>query len=181
MPKLNIRQPEFGAAPDRRALRRTEHARKQANARNRRISTSRCCPGAELVAVWALGSPKTATVGIAMAGAATPPLLRIGVLALLVLQNTSLRLVMKHASTVSPNFSATAAVFCCVGSEIYNSDRRARAREAVPYDGFSRGFELSRTTPMLVPAALYLLADRLHHVSADWMWPRFKFCHSPRF
>ena len=28
------------------------------------------------------------------------------------------------------------------GSDIYNSDRRARAREAVPYDGIGRGFEL---------------------------------------
>ena len=101
-----------------------------------------------------------------MAGAATPPLLRIGVLALLVLQNTSLRLVMKHARTVSPNFSATAAVFGVRGPQIYNSDRRARAREAVPYDGIGRGFELSRTTTDARPGgSIYLLTcrrDRLH-------------------
>ena len=63
--------------------------------------------------MWALGSQNSTVGKKTMAGAATPPLLRIGVLALLVLQNTSLRLVMKHARTVSPNFSATAAVFCC--------------------------------------------------------------------
>ena len=100
-----------------------------------------------------------------MAGAATPPLLRIGVLALLVLQNTSLRLVMKHARTVSPNFSATAAVFCCevlkfsVAIAVLARVRRSLTVALVEVLNYRE------LIPMLVPAALYLLADRLHHVS----------------
>jgi UDP-sugar transporter A1/2/3 len=100
-----------------------------------------------------------------MAGAATPPLLRIGVLALLVLQNTSLRLVMKHARTVSPNFSATAAVFACevlkfsVAVAVLARVRRSLITALVEVLNYRE------LIPMLVPAALYLLADRLHHVS----------------
>ena len=81
--------------------------------------------------MWALGSQNsTACKKTIMAVAATPPLLRIGVLALLVLQNTSLRLVRKHARTVSPNFSATAAVFASAsGSDEANADGAALQAE----------------------------------------------------
>ena len=100
-----------------------------------------------------------------MAGAATPPLLRIGVLALLVLQNTSLRLVMKHARTVSPNFSATAAVFCCEVLKFTTAIAvLARVRRSLT-TALVEVLNYRELLPMLVPAALYLLADRLHHVS----------------
>ena len=100
-----------------------------------------------------------------MAGVATPPLLRLSVLALLVLQNTSLRLVMKHARTVSPDFSATAAVFACellkftVALAVLARVRRSVSTALVEVLNYRE------LVPMLVPAALYLLADRLHHVS----------------
>ena len=100
-----------------------------------------------------------------MAGAATPPLLRIGVLALLVLQNTSLRLVMKHARTVSPNFSATAAVFACEVLKFTTAIAvLARVRRSLT-TALVEVLNYRELLPMLVPAALYLLADRLHHVS----------------
>ena len=153
--------------PDRRRLRRTEHARKQTNARNRRIATSYRCPrpcGA-VASLWAAQKKKPDQEAANMAGAATPPLLRIGVLALLVLQNTSLRLVMKHARTVSPNFSATAAVFAC---EILKFSVAisvlARVRRSITV-ALVEVLNYRELLPMLVPAALYLLADRLHHVS----------------
>lgn len=43
----------------------------------------------------------------------TASTVKVAVLSLLVLQNTSLRLVMKLARTESPDFSATLAVFLC--------------------------------------------------------------------
>ena len=85
--------------------------------------------------MWALGSQNSTAGKKTMAGAATPPLLRIGVLALLVLQNTSLRLVMKHARTVSPNFSATAAVFAGVWRADAHEGHRPRSDSVRAVDG----------------------------------------------
>ena len=115
--------------------------------------------------MWALGSQNSTVGKKTMAGAATPPLLRIGVLALLVLQNTSLRLVMKHARTVSPNFSATAAVFACEVLKFTTAIAvLARVRRSLT-TALVEVLNYRELLPMLVPAALYLLADRLHHVS----------------
>lgn len=89
---------------------------------------------------------------------------KMAVLSLLVVQNTSLRLVMKYARTQSPNFSATVAVFLCEMVKFgvaFGILARARGLVGAFYDVFAPR-ELGRLVP---PAALYLASDRLHHVS----------------
>ena len=161
----NIRQPDFGS-PTAVLLRRTEHARESGQTHKTDTFQQVIAAPARAGEPWhRLGSQNSTAGKKTMAGAATPPLLRIGVLALLVLQNTSLRLVMKHARTVSPNFSATAAVFAC---EILKFSVAiavlARVRRSLTV-ALVEVLNYRELIPMLVPAALYLLADRLHHVS----------------
>ncbi|KAH8062592.1 pyrimidine nucleotide-sugar transmembrane transporter [Aureococcus anophagefferens] len=95
----------------------------------------------------------------------TASTVKVAVLSLLVLQNTSLRLVMKLARTESPDFSATLAVFLCEVVKFgvaFALLARAKGVAAGAADVFAPR-ELARLAP---PAALYLASDRLHHVSA---------------
>ena len=94
----------------------------------------------------------------------TASTVKVAVLSLLVLQNTSLRLVMKLARTESPDFSATLAVFLCEVVKFgvaFSLLARAKGVAAGAADVFAPR-ELARLAP---PAALYLASDRLHHVS----------------